>query len=74
MKMLVFVISLGVLYWAMTSFAQTRLATIEPCAGEANISVIGHAGEAGFMSAEAAGDGDGSVRLAHAEGALACAR
>ena len=46
MKMLAFVISLGVLYWAMTSYANVRLAAGDPCAGPANVSSIGHVAEA----------------------------
>ncbi|PQA85401.1 hypothetical protein [Hyphococcus luteus] len=53
MKMLVFVISLGVLYWTMTSFAQTRLAPIAPCPEPANVSTIGHAGDAAAAGDEA---------------------
>ena len=45
MKMLAFVISLGVLYWAMTSYANVRLAAA-PCTGPANVSSIGHVAEA----------------------------
>lgn len=46
MKMLAFVISLGVLYWAMTSYAHVRLAAGDPCAGPANVSSIGQAAAA----------------------------
>lgn len=46
MKMLAFVISLGVLYWAMTSYANVRLAAAGPCSDPANISSIGQVAEA----------------------------
>jgi hypothetical protein len=46
MKMLAFVISLGVLYWAVISYAQIRVAAVEPCPEAVNISAIGHLAEA----------------------------
>lgn len=46
MKMLAFVISLGVLYWAMTSYVHVRLAAADPCSGPVNVSSIGIVAEA----------------------------
>ena len=50
MKMLGFVITLGVLYWAVTSYAQVRLSAVEPCANG------GGAGAAEYQLAELASD------------------
>ena len=63
MKMLAFVISIGVLYWAMSSYAQTRLAGAEPCPELANITSIGanHSAEAG--EAGETGEPNGGFQL-----------
>lgn len=53
MKMLAFVISLGVLYWAVISYAQIRVAAVQPCTETVNISAIGHLAEAARPAADA---------------------